>query len=210
MVLPFIRPLTDLKWFYSIKGYKLISSVLPTFTARYMNFKQQEPVRDKTPLKDKPLDEHFFTSAKADSKDPFQRAVQSKQPDSPRLILKTKNSEEAILVEIIEDQGTQNRSLGALLKRDEINRIRQKEIPQIHIIEKKPEDPEVVPPPEKLTTRVSSAPSKEGDLRFMKEYSLEHFYKTKNPKGQLPEVIIEEDKFNLSQVVDEPGKEDNF
>jgi hypothetical protein len=210
MVLPFIRPLTDLKWFYSIKGYKQISSVLPAFTARYMNFKHHDQARDKTPVKDKPLDEHFFTSAKVDNKDPFQRAFQSKQPESPRLILKTKNSEEAILVEIIEDQGAPNRSLGALLKRDEVNRIRHKEIPQIHIIEKKPADPEAVPPPEKLTTRVSSSPSKEGDLRFMKEYSLEHFYKTKNPKGQLPEVIIEEDKFNLSQVVDEATEEDNF
>ena len=89
MVHPFIRPLTDLKWFYSIKGYKLISSVLPALTSRYMNFKQ-EPAKERTPLKDKPLDEHFFTSAKAETRDPFQRAVQSKQPDSPRLILKTK------------------------------------------------------------------------------------------------------------------------
>ncbi len=206
MVHPFIRPLTDLKWFYSIKGYKLISSVLPAFTSRYMNFKQ-EPAKERTPLKDKPLDEHFFTSAKAETRDPFQRAVQSKQPDSPRLILKTKNSQEAILVEIIEDQPAQDRSLGALLKRDEINQIRHKEIPKIHIIEKKPEDPEAAPPPEKLTTRVSSTPSKETDLRFMKEYSLEHFYKSKNPKGQLPEVIIEEDKFHLSRIADESAED---
>lgn len=203
MVHPFIRPLTDLKWFYGIKGYKAISSVLPTFTSRYMNFKQQEQGRERTPIKEKPLDDNFFTSAKAESRDPFQRAVKPQPQQSPRLIVKTRNSEEAILVEIIEDHSPPDRSMGALLRRDEINQIRHKEIPKIHIIEKKPDNPEAAPPQDKLTTRVSSAPSKESDLRFMKEYSLEHFYKTKNPKGQLPEVIIEEDKFNLSSIADE-------
>jgi hypothetical protein len=208
-VQPFIRPLTDLKWFYGIKGYKLISAALPAFTARYMNFKQQEPGRDKTPQKEKPLDERFFTSAKAESKDPFQRAVQPRPPGSPRLVLKTKNSQEAILVEILEEPSG---SLGALLKRDEISQIRQKEIPKIHVIEKKPAGPEAAArqSPEQLAARQAPGQGTAADLRFMKEYSLEHYYKSRNPKGQLPEVAIEEPRFELGRASDEPAAEEDF
>lgn len=242
---PFIQPLNDVKWFYNIKNYKLILPVLSLFTSKYMNFITGEPAaRDATPLKkEKRLDEYFFTSAKDEGKkldnekDDIKEAIltsarsQAKRTNSPRFIVKTNQSDDAIFVEIIEDDEAPNGvSTGALIKRTEVNRMRagQLDTQNIHMKESKVNTERIdLSTYQKISGRVLPATTenqahikansninidtsnihkvkRETDLKFSKEHNLENYYKTKDPTGVLPQVEMNHENVLRSSIIDIP------